>query len=157
MIVGTSIFELVFDLILAFESDESAAPTQTRLLRIIRIIRVLRVMRVIKVVKLLGFAVEVDLAKHLRDSACSACRERALTEAYQPRFISALTSLVSSILSTLKSLLWSLVLLLMVMYVPQGSKHCISFIYPLWHLVTGGDDCCLCCCRVLLLTRCVCH
>ncbi|CAE7222246.1 SCN5A, partial [Symbiodinium pilosum] len=54
VIVGTSIFELVFDLILAFESDESAAPTQTRLLRIIRIIRVLRVMRVIKVVKFIS-------------------------------------------------------------------------------------------------------
>ena len=54
VIVGTSVFELVFDLILAFESDESAAPTQTRLLRIVRIIRVLRVMRVIKVMKFLG-------------------------------------------------------------------------------------------------------
>ena len=54
VIVGTSIFELVFDLILAFEFDESAAPTQTRLLRIIRVIRVLRVMRVVKVVKFPG-------------------------------------------------------------------------------------------------------
>ena len=35
VIVGTSIFELVFDLILALESDESAAPTQTRLLRLV--------------------------------------------------------------------------------------------------------------------------
>eukprot|EP00439_Symbiodinium_sp_Y106_P060257 s3355_g8.t2 len=54
VIVGTSIFELVFDLILAFEFDESAAPTQTRLLRIIRVIRVLRVMRVVKVVKFIS-------------------------------------------------------------------------------------------------------
>eukprot|EP00930_Biecheleria_cincta_P016837 TRINITY_DN13565_c0_g1_i1.p1 TRINITY_DN13565_c0_g1~~TRINITY_DN13565_c0_g1_i1.p1 ORF type:complete len:705 (-),score=126.99 TRINITY_DN13565_c0_g1_i1:129-2243(-) len=87
LIVGSSVFELVLQIVAAADSggqdNTSGLTGQAKILRIVRITRVIRVMRVLRVVK----------------------------------FIRALASLISSIFYTLKSLAWSLFLLLMIIYV----------------------------------------